>query len=194
VLNDFDLTVAAGEFVTLGGPSGIGKSTLVSLIPRFLDPWEGSVRIDGIDLREVTLASLRSQIGIVPQDTALLPMSIAENVAFGRPDATMDEIRTTARLAQADRFIDELPGGYQTVVGERGATLSGGQRQRVAIARALLLDPPILILDEPASALDPETEQRLMEALRRVRAGKTTILISHRPQASGFETRTITLG
>lgn len=194
VLRDLDLTVDAGELVTLAGPSGIGKSTLVSLIPRFLDPWEGSVRIDGIDVREVTLASLRGQIGIVPQDTALLPVSIAENIAFGEPGASDEAIRAAARLAQADGFIEALPDGYQTVVGERGATLSGGQRQRIAIARALLLDPPILILDEPASALDPETEKQLLAALNQSRTGKTTILISHRPQMDVFAGRYITLG
>lgn len=194
VLQDLDLTIDAGELVTLVGPSGIGKSTLVSLIPRFLDPWKGSVRIDDIDLREVTIASLRGQIGIVPQDTALLPVSIAENIAFGEPSASDGAIRAAARLAQADGFIEELHDGYRTVVGERGATLSGGQRQRIAIARALLLDPPILILDEPASALDPETEGRLLAALKQSREGKTTILISHRPQSGEFSGRSITLG
>jgi ATP-binding cassette subfamily B protein/subfamily B ATP-binding cassette protein MsbA len=194
VLQNLDLTIDAGELVTLAGPSGIGKSTLVSLIPRFLDPWDGSVRIDGIDLREVTIASLRGQIGIVPQDTALLPVSIAENIAFGEPSASDDAIRAAARLAQADGFIEELHDGYRTVVGERGATLSGGQRQRIAIARALLLDPPILILDEPASALDPETEGCLLAALKQSREGKTTILISHRPQSGEFAGRSITLG
>jgi ABC-type multidrug transport system fused ATPase/permease subunit len=152
------------------------------------------VRIDDIDVREVTLASLRSQIGIVPQDTGLLPVSLAENIAFGEPGATMEQIRAAARIAQVDRFIEELPDGYDTVVGERGATLSGGQRQRVAIARALLIDPPILILDEPASALDPETEGRLLAALNQKRVGKTTILISHRPGTGELAGRKITLG
>ena len=193
VLQGLDLTIEAGEIVILAGPSGIGKSTLISLIPRFLDPWEGSVQIDGLELREVTLASLRSQIGIVPQDTALLPMSIAENIAFGKPSASADAIRDAARLAQADGFIEASPDGYDTVVGERGATLSGGQRQRIAIARALLLDPPILILDEPTSALDPETEYNILESLQRARKGKTTILISHRPQAGEFADRSVDL-
>jgi ATP-binding cassette subfamily B protein/subfamily B ATP-binding cassette protein MsbA len=194
VLQHIDLTIDAGELVTLAGPSGIGKSTLVSLIPRFLDPWKGSVRIDDIDLREVALASLRGQIGVVPQDTALLPVSIAENIAFGDPDASDDAIRAAARLAQADGFIEELPDGYQTVVGERGATLSGGQRQRIAIARALLIDPPILILDEPTSALDPETEDRLLAAIKQSRVSKTTILISHRPLNGEFAGRIVLVG
>jgi ATP-binding cassette subfamily B protein len=194
VLTNVDLSLSAGEFILISGTSGVGKSTLVSLIPRFLDPWQGSVAIDGIDLREVRISSLRSQIGIVPQEPVLLPMTIGENIAFGNPKATDESIRACASIAQADRFIEAFPNGYQAVVGERGATLSGGQRQRIAIARALLLDPPILILDEPTSALDPETESHLLEALRENRAQRTTILISHRPAPRGFSGRTVTLG
>jgi ATP-binding cassette subfamily B protein/subfamily B ATP-binding cassette protein MsbA len=150
------------------------------LVLRFFDPWEGSVSIDGQDLRDVQLASVRAQVALVLQESFLFPISIADNIAYGRPEASRDEVMEAARAANAHRFISRLPDGYDTVVGERGATLSGGERQRVAIARALLKDAPVLILDEPTSALDAETEGLLLEALERLMAGRTTLIIAHR--------------
>ena len=180
VLRGISLEVQPGESVALVGATGAGKTTLVGLLPRFFDPWQGQVRLDGRDLRDVTLKSLRSQIAIVLQEPFLFPLTIAENIAYGRLHATMDEIETAARDARAHEFIMELPEGYQTLIGERGATLSVGQRQRLSIARALLKNAPILILDEPTSALDAETEQLLMEALERLMAQRTTFIIAHR--------------
>jgi ATP-binding cassette subfamily B protein/subfamily B ATP-binding cassette protein MsbA len=153
---------------------------LVSLIPRFFDPWEGRVLFDGADVRDVRLSSLRDQVSLVLQEPFLLAMSVADNIAYGRPGASREEIIAAAEAAQADRFIRELPNGYDTVIGERGATLSGGQRQRVAIARALLKDAPVLILDEPTSALDAETEDSLLDALDRLMQGRTTFVVAHR--------------
>jgi ATP-binding cassette subfamily B protein/subfamily B ATP-binding cassette protein MsbA len=169
-----------GETIAIVGPTGVGKSTLVSLLPRFFDPQEGCVRIDGHDVRAVQLASLRAQIGLALQEPFLFPFSVAENIAYGRPDATRKEIEVAARAANAHTFIERLPKGYDTLIGERGTTLSGGERQRLAIARALLKDAPILILDEPTSALDAATEALLLEALERLMAGRTTLLIAHR--------------
>src|SRR5262249_54049980 len=157
------------QTVAIVGPTGAGKSTLVNLLPRFFDPVAGSVRIDGHDLRKVRLERLRSQIAFVFQEPFLFPMSIAENIAFGRPSATWKEIEAAARCANAHDFIERLPEGYDSVIGERGATLSGGERQRLGIARALLKNAPLLILDEPTSALDAETEASLLEALERAR-------------------------
>lgn len=174
------LSIAAGEMVALVGETGAGKSTIAGLVPRFFDPDEGMLRIDGQDLREVTLHSLRGKMALVLQDPFLLPVSIADNIAFGRVDATQDQIRAAALAANAHGFIEALPSGYDTVIGERGATLSGGQRQRLAIARALVRDAPILILDEPTSALDPETEAAILDALDRLMTGRTTIVIAHR--------------
>ncbi|MCX6904827.1 MAG: ABC transporter ATP-binding protein [Verrucomicrobia bacterium] len=180
VLRGLNLEVSAGECIALVGASGAGKSTLAALIPRFFDPWEGRVLLDGCDLREVTLKSLRSQVAIVLQEPFLFPISIAANIAYGCPQAAMSDIQTAARAAGAHEFIAALPRGYQTVVGERGATLSAGQRQRMALARALLKDAPILILDEPTSALDAETEHSLMETLDGLTQNRTTFIISHR--------------
>jgi len=180
VLQDISLRARPGEVVAFVGRTGAGKSTLVSLLPRFLDPWEGRVTVGGQDIRDLTLSSLRSQIGLVLQDAFLLPLSVADNIAYGRPDATREEIVAAARAANADEFIRALPDGYDTVLGERGATLSGGQSQRLSIARALLKDAPILILDEPTSALDAETEALLLSALKRLVAGRTTFIIAHR--------------
>src|SRR5262249_51220967 len=149
-------------------------------LPRFFDPWAGRVTIDGHDVRDVQLKSLRRQVALVLQEAFLFPLSIAENIAYGRPEATRAEIEAAARAANAHAFIERLPDGYQTVIGERGATLSGGERQRLAIARALLKDAPILILDEPTSSLDAETEAQLLEALERLMRGRTTLLIAHR--------------
>ena len=180
VLQDISLRARPGEVIAFVGRTGAGKSTLVSLLPRFLDPWEGRVMIGGQDLRDVTVSCVRSQIGLVLQVAFLWPLSVADNIAYGRPDATREQIVAAARAANADEFIRALPDGYDTVLGERGATLSGGQAQRLSIARALLKDAPILILDEPTSALDAETEALLLSALKRLVAGRTTFIIAHR--------------
>jgi ATP-binding cassette subfamily B protein/subfamily B ATP-binding cassette protein MsbA len=181
VLKGINLTIEAGETVALIGSTGAGKSTLVSLVPRFVDPWEGRVLLDGIDARDLKLGSLRQQIALVLQEPFLLPLSIAENIAYGRPDASRGEIIGAAVAGNADEFIRALPEGYDTVIGEQGTTLSGGQRQRLAIARALLKDAPILILDEPTSALDARTEALILEALERLVANRTNFIIGHRP-------------
>jgi ABC-type multidrug transport system fused ATPase/permease subunit len=179
-LADVDLTVEAGSTVALVGPSGSGKTSLVALIARLYDPSEGAVRIDGADVRSVDLASLRSQVAFVGDDSFLFTASIAENIAYARPGADREEIEAVARRAQADEFIRDLPGGYDTVVGERGLTLSGGQRQRVAIARALLADPRILILDDATSSVDATTEAAIKAGLGEAMAGRTTFVIAHR--------------
>ena len=180
VLRELDFETRPGETIALVGATGAGKSTLVSLIPRFFDPWSGRLLIDGRDVRGVQLKSLRSQIGIVLQDSLLFPLTIAENIAYGCPHASLTEIEAASRAAHAHEFIVKLPEGYRTVIGERGATLSVGQRQRLSIARALLKNAPILILDEPTSALDAETEETLMEVLRRLTRDRTTFIIAHR--------------
>ncbi|MFM1769316.1 MAG: hypothetical protein RJA22_1845, partial [Verrucomicrobiota bacterium] len=180
VLQDLSLEVAPGETLALVGPSGAGKSTLVSLLPRFFDPTQGRVLLDGRDLRDLSLASLRGHIALVLQEPFLFPLSVAENIAYGRPHASAADIEAAARAARAHDFIVKLPQGYRTVLGERGATLSVGQRQRLSIARALLKDAPLLILDEPTSALDTETEAALLEALGPLTEGRTTFIIAHR--------------
>jgi len=163
------------------GASGAGKSTLVDLIPRFYDPTSGRILLDGVDIREITLPSLRNLTGIVSQETVIFNESVRANIAYGRSDTYSDaQIEAAARAANAHAFIAELPNGYATVLGERGARLSGGQRQRIAIARALLLDPPILILDEATSALDTESERLVQEAIDRLLAGRTVFVIAHR--------------
>ncbi|MCW5850003.1 MAG: ABC transporter ATP-binding protein [Anaerolineae bacterium] len=179
-LHEVTLHVPAGGSLAIVGETGSGKSTLVHLMGRFYDVTSGCVRVDGRDVRDYDLAELRRHIGMVAQDTLLFSASIAENIAFGRPDASQAEIERAARLAQAHEFIVKLPGGYNTVVGERGTGLSGGQRQRVAIARAILLDPKILILDDSMSAVDAQTEKLLQAAIQEVMQGRTTILIAHR--------------
>ena len=179
-LEHISLDLQAGETVALVGDTGAGKSTLAALIPRLFDPWEGRVLIDGTDVRSVTLESLRSQVAVVLQEPFLLPVTIAENIAFGRPSATRQEVEAAAVAANADAFIRRLPGGYDFVLGERAATLSGGERQRLAIARAMLANAPILILDEPTSALDGETEAVVLQSLERLMLGKTTLMIAHR--------------
>jgi len=166
--------------VALVGSSGAGKSTLVSLIPRFYDPQQGCIRIDGIDIRTVTLKSLRRQIGIVPQEITLFSGTIASNIAYGQEHFDLEAVRQAAQVANIDTFIESLPDGYATRVGERGVTLSGGQRQRLAIARAVLLNPKILILDEATSALDNESEALVQEALQRLMQRCTVFVIAHR--------------
>lgn len=180
VLRDISLAVQPGETIAIVGATGAGKTTLVNLIPRFFDPWQGRVWLDGQDVRELQVPSLRRQIAIVLQEPFLFPMSVAGNIAYGRPEATRAEIEAAAHAANAHEFITRLPSGYDAVLGERGATLSGGERQRLSIARALLKDAPILILDEPTSALDAATEQSLLEALSRLMTGRTTFIIAHR--------------
>jgi ATP-binding cassette subfamily B protein/subfamily B ATP-binding cassette protein MsbA len=180
VLDGVTLTVAPGQTLALVGATGAGKTTLASLIPRFFDPWHGKVMIDGIDVRAVTIKSLRAQVSLVLQEPFLFPMTIGENIAYANPHASREQIEAAARDANAHAFIDRLPQGYDTPVGERGATLSGGERQRLSIARAFLKDAPLLILDEPTSALDAETEKLLLEALERLMRGRTTIIIAHR--------------
>jgi ATP-binding cassette subfamily B protein len=179
-LTDVDLAVEAGKTVALVGPSGAGKTSLVGLIARLYDPSEGSVLVDGADVRNVELDSLRSQIAFVGDDSFLFTASVTENIAYAQQDASMEEIEAAARRAQADAFIRELPDGYETRVGERGLTLSGGQRQRVAIARALLADPRILILDDATSSVDATTEAAIKTGLGEAMAGRTTFIIAHR--------------
>jgi subfamily B ATP-binding cassette protein MsbA len=180
VLEGIDLEIAQGEAVALVGPSGAGKTSLANLIMRFYDPTEGRVEVDGRDVRGVTLRSLRSQIGLVPQETILFAGTIEENIRYGREGASAEEVAAAAKAANAHEFIAALPKGYDTEVGEQGAKLSGGQRQRVAVARALLKDPRILILDEATSSLDAESEALVQEALERLMKGRTTLIIAHR--------------
>jgi len=180
ILSGIDLRIRAGEIVALVGPSGAGKTTLVQLIPRFYDPTAGLVLADGIDLRAVKLRSLRSQIGIVAQDTILFSGSVRENILYGDPDASDSKLLTVARAAHVDEFVADLPDGYDTLLGERGTKLSGGQRQRLAIARAFLIDPRILILDEATSALDSESERLIQDALGRLMRDRTSVIIAHR--------------
>ena len=180
VLSDVDLTLQRGEVVALVGRSGSGKSTLASRLPRFYDPTRGRITIDGKDLREVTLHSLRAQIGLVTQETMLFDETVRANIAYGRGDIPLERVVEAARAAHAHEFISLLPEGYDTRLGERGARLSMGQRQRLAIARALLKDPPILLLDEATSALDAESESLVQEALEALMVGRTSLVIAHR--------------
>ena len=180
VLRDVTFRIEPGQFVGVVGPTGAGKSTIMSLIPRFYDPQAGVVRIDGKDVRDLILKDLRDQIGYVLQDTVLFRGTVADNIAFGRPGATNDEIIAAAKLANADEFITKMPAGYDTMVGERGVTLSGGQRQRIGIARVMIRNSPILMLDEPTAALDTESEHLVIDALERLMKGRTVITIAHR--------------
>ena len=179
VLKDVSLHVAPGQIAAIVGPSGTGKTTIASLIPRFYDPLSGQVKIDGVDIREFTLKSLRDRVSFVLQDTMLFRATIWENIAYGRPDAPPEETVRAAKLANAHDFIMNMPLGYATLVGERGATLSGGERRRIAIARAIVRNTPILILDEPTSGLDAASEQAVIEALQRLMEGRTSIVIAH---------------
>src|SRR5262249_26560931 len=180
VLRNLSLKIKPGQFVALVGPTGGGKSTIIGLIPRFYDPTAGAVRIDGVDIRNFTMKSLRERMSFVLQETLLFNAPVWQNIAYGKPEASRQEIIRAARLANADEFIERLPQGYSTVVSERGASLSGGQRQRIAIARAIIRDSPILILDEPTTGLDPAAEQLVMQALDRLTQGRTSIVIAHR--------------
>ena len=180
VLENISLTVPHGKTVALVGPSGGGKTTLCHLIPRFYEVESGSITVDGHDIRDVTMRSLRGNIGIVQQDVFLFAASIKDNIRYGRLDATDEEIEQAARLAEIHDDIMKMPEGYDTVVGERGITLSGGQKQRVSIARIFLKNPPILILDEATSALDSATEAKITSALERLSGGRTTLVIAHR--------------
>jgi ATP-binding cassette, subfamily B, bacterial len=180
VLSGVDLQILPNQIVALVGGTGAGKSTLLSLVPRFYDPSAGVVSLDGRDVREITKKSLRAQVAIVLQDTLLFSTTIRENIAYGRPGATDAEIREAARRAQADDFISRLPNGYDGPVGERGGHLSVGQRQRIGIARAFLKNAPILLLDEPTSALDPTTEAAIMETIKELMHGRTTLIVTHR--------------
>jgi len=180
ILNNVNLEIAPNQIIALVGGTGAGKSTLLSLVPRFYDPTAGRLTLDGRDIREITKKSLRQQIAIVLQDTLLFSTTVRENIAYGRPGATDEEIREAARRAQADEFISQLPKGYESEVGERGGHLSVGQRQRLGIARAFLKNAPILLLDEPTSALDPTTESAIMETIKDLMRGRTTIIITHR--------------
>ena len=180
VLRDIDLGIEPNQIVGLAGGTGAGKSTLLSLVPRFYDPTTGSITLDGSDIRQITKKSLRAQIAIVLQDTLLFSTTVRENIAYGRPDATEVEIVEAARRAQADEFIQQMPQGYDSPVGERGGHLSVGQRQRIGIARAFLKNAPILLLDEPTSALDPSTEAAIMETIKELMRGRTTLIATHR--------------
>jgi subfamily B ATP-binding cassette protein MsbA len=180
ILRDVSFSIKPGEFVGVVGPTGSGKSTIVSLIPRFYDPQSGVVRVDGRDLRDYRLKHLRDHIGYVLQDTVLFRGTIAQNIAFGRPDATREEIIEAAKLANADEFISRMPQGYDTMVGERGATMSGGQRQRLGIARVMIRNSPLLLMDEPTAALDSESEKQVIDALEQLMKGRTVIMIAHR--------------
>ncbi len=193
VLNKIQLSIAPGECVAVVGTTGAGKSTLASLIPRLFDPTSGTITIDGADLKSYTLASLREQVALVLQDALMFSGSIRDNIAFGRPDASDDEVLAAAIAANADEFIRRMPDGYQTWIAERGNTLSGGQKQRIAIARAILRDAPILILDEPTSSLDSVSERLVMQALERASAGRVTIIIAHRLATLRFADRVVVL-
>jgi ATP-binding cassette subfamily B protein/subfamily B ATP-binding cassette protein MsbA len=193
VLRGVSFTVEPGEIVALAGVTGAGKSTLAGLLLRFFDPQSGAVYFNDMDAREIQLASLRRAIGYVPQEPFLLPLSIAENIAYGRPDASREAVVAAAQRAGADGFIRLLPRGYETVIGERGVTLSGGEKQRLAIARALLIDAPLLVLDEPTSALDSDTEQALLAALRQVAVYRAVLIIAHRPSTIRAANRVVLL-
>jgi ATP-binding cassette subfamily B protein len=180
VLEDVDLEIAPGRTIALIGQTGSGKTTLTSLVPRFYDVTAGRVLVDGVDVRDVTLTSLRRAIGVISQDPFLFSASVHENITFGAPDLDETEVERIARLAQAHEFVERLPEGYETIIGERGITLSGGQRQRLAIARALAVDPRILVLDDATASVDASTEALIRIGLRGAMAGRTTFVIAHR--------------
>src|SRR5207249_311760 len=175
-----DLDIAPGEVVALVGATGAGKSTLAALVPRLFDPWSGAVLLDGQNLKDLTLRSVRRAVAVVPQEAFLLPLSVRENIAYADPTADFDRVKQAAQAAGAEEFIENLPQGYDTILGERGCTLSAGQKQRLAIARALLKDAPILILDEPTAALDATTEKAVVDALHVLMRQRTCLVIAHR--------------
>ena len=179
-VREVNLQLAPGEVVAIVGPSGAGKTTLISLLPRFWDVAEGSIRLDGIDVRQLRLRDLRGAIGVVPQEPALFSGTVRENIAYARPDASEADVERAARAAHAHEFVERLPDGYETIVGERGVKLSGGQRQRIAIARAVLKDPAVLVLDEATSSLDTESERLVEDALEKLLVGRSTLIIAHR--------------
>jgi ATP-binding cassette subfamily B protein len=193
VLDGFDLVVRPGEAVAVVGATASGKTTIARLLPRFYDVDAGRVVLDGVDIRELRLRELRRAIGIVFEDTFLFTDSVAENIAFAEPDASMDLVRNAARLAGADEFIERLPNGYDTLIGEHGYSLSGGQRQRVAIARAVLADPRVLILDDATSSVDPTKEHEIRSALREVMRDRTTLIIAHRAATIALADRVVLL-
>jgi ATP-binding cassette, subfamily B, bacterial len=180
VLDDVSIDVQPGETLAIVGRTGGGKSTLVSMVPRFFDPWSGSVSIDGVDLRSVAVRDVRRRVAFVHQDPFLLPLSIRDNISYGSDGHDLAQVRDAASQALAAEFIDQLPDGYDTVIGERGVTLSGGQRQRLSIARAIYRAAPILVLDEPTAALDAGSEMALLELLREAAAGRTILMVAHR--------------
>ena len=180
MLDQVNLTVEAGQKIGIIGPSGAGKSTVFQLLLRFYDPASGSIRLDGVATNKLSLFDLRQRIGIVPQDAVIFSSSALENIRYGKPDASDAEVKVAAQAAFADEFINALPQGYDTFLGERGVRLSGGQRQRIAIARAMLKNPPLLLLDEATSALDAESERMVQQALERAMQGRTTLVIAHR--------------
>jgi ATP-binding cassette subfamily B protein len=193
IICDIDLNIAPGTTVAIIGRTGSGKTTLTQLVPRFYDVTAGRVLVEGVDVRQLKLDELRGAIGTVAEDTYLFSASIHDNIAFGRPEATEAEVHLAAERAQAATFIEELPDGYDTMVGERGLTLSGGQRQRIAIARALLLDPRILLLDDATASVDASTESRIRDALEEVMQGRTTLIIAHRLSTIALADRIVVL-
>ena len=180
VLHNINIEIKPGEIVAIAGPSGVGKSTIINLLPRFYDPLSGRIEIDGLDIKKIQLKSLRQAIGLVTQEVILFNDTVFNNIAYGRSKISLDEVIKVAKAANAHHFIEKLPNGYETIIGERGASLSGGEKQRIAIARAILKDPPILILDEATSALDAESQYLVQEAIHKLMRGRTTIVIAHR--------------
>jgi ATP-binding cassette subfamily B protein len=191
VLDGIDLSIQAGETVAFVGPSGAGKTTICNLLPRFYEVNEGEITIDGINIQDMSMHSLREQVGVVQQDVYLFPGSIRENVAYGKLDASEEEIRRAVQLAHLEKVVADMPEGLDTIIGERGVKLSGGQKQRLSIARMFLKNPPILILDEATSALDTETEQVIQESLNSLAKGRTTLIIAHRLATIKHATRII---
>jgi ATP-binding cassette subfamily B protein len=193
ILEDLNLHLQPGETVAMVGRTASGKTTVARLLSRFYDPTAGAVKLDGHDLRDVTIESLRHQIGVVLDEPFLFSISVRDNIAYGRPDASLEEVIAAARAADADEFIVQLRDGYDTIIGERGYTLSGGQRQRIAIARTLLVNPPVLVLDDATSAVDVQVEQQIHESLKTLMQGRTTLIVAHRLSTIGLADRVVLL-